>query len=252
MEGLQLRHRSRSQCMPKEPCSGVPSEQRYRSGGPASSGAGSPAQGVRTGTNEVGLSAGSPAQAADVRHAGPGAGSPARMAGVRVGVGLSAGSPAQVPEDVEGDDGSYELDDEYQAPRKTAEPGAASAAERVEHEMLGRSQYRSWCRHCVAARGVGQQHRCVAEDPRQAEIAEVVVAYMFLGDEKEVQPHIVVKDRKSEAYNATSLDSKTSSYAIAFVAGAIQEMGYKRILFKSDNEPSILKLKEQVSQSLPG
>ena len=161
-------------------------------------------------------------------------------------------TPAWTPEGMEVEDGSHELEDEYQVPRRTVEPNGASAAERVEHEMLGHAQYRSWCRHCVAARGVGQQHRQVAEDPRQAEVAEVVMDCFFLGEEREVQPHIVVKDRKSEAYYARSLDSKTSTYAVAFVAGAIQEMGCKRILFKSDNESAILKLKDQVSQCLPG
>ena len=76
--------------------------------------------------------------------------------------------------------------------------------------------------------------------------------YFFLGEENEVQPNLVLKDRKSEAYYATTLDKKTSSYTIAFIAGAIQEMGYKRLLMKSDNEPAMLKLKAQVSQCLPG
>ena len=67
---------------------------------------------------------------------------------------------------------------------------------------------------------------------------EIVLDYYFMGEESETAPHIVVKDRKSSAYFSTSLDSKTSQYAVAFVAGAIQELGYKRILLKSDNEPA--------------
>ena len=74
----------------------------------------------------------------------------------------------------------------------------------------------------------------------------------FMGEESETAPHIVVKDRKSSAYFSTSLDSKTSQYAVAFVVGAIQELGYKRILLKSDNEPAIKRLKERVSECLPG
>ena len=73
-----------------------------------------------------------------------------------------------------------------------------------------------------------------------------------MGEESETAPHTVVKDRKSSAYFSTSLDSKTSQYAVAFVAGAIQELGYKRILLKSDNEPAIKRLKEIVSECLPG
>ena len=73
-----------------------------------------------------------------------------------------------------------------------------------------------------------------------------------MGEESETAPHIVVKDGKSSAYFSTGLDSKTSQYAVPFVAGAIQELGYKRILMKSDNEPAIKRLKERVSECLPG
>ena len=72
-----------------------------------------------------------------------------------------------------------------------------------------------------------------------------------MGEESETAPHIVVKDRKSSAYFSTSLESKTSQYAVAFVAGAIQELGYKRILMKSDNEPAIKRFKEGGSECFP-
>ena len=149
-----------------------------------------------------------------------------------------------------------EEDDEFQRPRGVRfhdeQKYPVSREEREEHELLGHVQYRSWCRHCAAARGVGQQHRLLSEDPMNATVPEIVQDYYFMGEESETAPHIVVKDRKSSAYFSTSLDSKTSQYAVAFVAGAIQELGYKRILMKSDNEPSIKRLKERVSECLPG
>ena len=77
-----------------------------------------------------------------------------------------------------------------------------------------------------------------------ATVPEIVLDYYFMGEESETAPHIVVKDRKSNAYFSTSLDFKTSQYAVAFVAGAIQELGYNRSLLKSDNEPAIKRLKE--------
>ena len=118
--------------------------------------------------------------------------------------------------------------------------------------MLGHVQYRSWCRHCAAARGVGQQHRQLSEDPVDAAVPEIVLDYYFMGEESETATHIVVKDRKSSTYLSKSLDSKTSQYAVAFVAGAIQELGYKRILMESDNEPAIKRLIDRVSECLPG
>ena len=72
-------------------------------------------------------------------------------------------------------------------------------------------------------------------------------------EESGTAPHIVVKDSESiPLIQSKSLDSKTSQYAVAFVAGAIQELGYKRILMKSDNEPAIKRLEERVSECLPG
>ena len=85
-----------------------------------------------------------------------------------------------------------------------------------------------------------------------AAVPEIVLDYYFMGEESETAPHIVVNDRKSSAYYSTSLDSKTSQCAVAFVAGAIQELGYKRILMKSHNEPAIKRLKERVSECVPG
>ena len=107
---------------------------------------------------------------------------------------------------------------------------------REEHELLGHVQYRSWCGHYAAARGVGQQHRQRSEDPVDATVPEIVLDYYFMGEESETAPHIVVKDRKSSAYFSTRLDSKTSQYAVAYVAGAIQELGYKRILFDEERQ----------------
>ena len=163
---------------------------------------------------------------------------------------FGAGSPAQSAEE------GQEEDDEFQRPRRVEfldeQKHPVSREEREEHELLGHVQYRSWCRHCAAARGVGQQHRQLSEDPVDATVPEIVLDYYFMGEESETAPHIVVKDRKSSAYFSTNLDSKTSQYAVAFVAGAIQELGYKRILMKSDNAPAIKRLKERVSECLPG
>ena len=162
---------------------------------------------------------------------------------------FGAGGPAQSAEE------GQEEDDEFQRPRRVEfldeQKHPVSREEREEHELLGHVQYRSWCRHCAAARGVGQQHRQLSEDPVDATVPEIVLDYYFMGEESEAAPHIVVKDRKSSAYFSTSLDSKTSQYAVAFVAGAIQELGYKRILLKSGNEPAIKRLKEKVSECLP-
>ena len=138
---------------------------------------------------------------------------------------FGAGAPARSAAE------GREEDDEFQRPRSVRfhdeQMYSISKEEREEHELLGHVKYRSWCRHCAAPRGVGQQHRRLREDPVDATVPEIVLDYYFIGEESETAPHIVVKDRKSSAYFSTSLDSKTSQYAVAFVAGAIQELGTK-------------------------
>ena len=47
-----------------------------------------------------------------------------------------------------------------------------------------------------------------------ATVPEIVLDYYFMGEQSETAPHIVVKDRKSNAYFSTILDSKTSQYAV--------------------------------------
>ena len=120
---------------------------------------------------------------------------------------VGAGAPAQSAAE------GQEEDDEFQRPRSVRfhdeQMYPISKEEREEHELLGHVQYRSWCRHCAAARGVGQQHRQLREDPVDA-VPENVLDYYFMGEESSTAPHIVVKDRKSSAYFSTSLDSKTS------------------------------------------
>ncbi len=111
--------------------------------------------------------------------------------------------------------------------------------------MTGHVQFRSWCRHCVAAKSFGQPHARSEDVERQGtmEIPEVCIDYFFMGDEDRSAPHLVLRDRSSGCYGATMVDAKTSDYAVKFVRNFVVTKGYKRILFKSDNEASILALK---------
>ena len=40
-----------------------------------------------------------------------------------------------------------------------ARPEDPTPAEVEEHEATEHIQYRDWCRHCIAGRGIGQPHR---------------------------------------------------------------------------------------------
>jgi hypothetical protein len=49
--------------------------------------------------------------------------------------------------------------EEAQQPKQLRDPGQPTQAERDEHESHGHVAYRTWCQHCVAARGRGQAHK---------------------------------------------------------------------------------------------
>eukprot|EP00971_Amphidinium_carterae_P002755 54423-Amphidinium_carterae.5 len=140
-----------------------------------------------------------------------------------------AGSPAE-----EGDEWRMrDEDEEFQEPRRVQDVETVSRSEREQHELLGHVECRSWCQHCVSARGVGQPRRSVPEDPLDTSVPEIVLDYYFLGEENETMPHSVLKDRGSDAYFSSCLDAQGSTYAVAYVTGALQWLGCKRVGFEN-------------------
>ena len=79
------------------------------------------------------------------------------------------------------------MSDEVIKIRQAAKVRTPTAADIEEHELMGHVQYRSWCKCCVAARGVGQQHRHV----EQEETAEPVISsdYAYMSQKEEYTPY---------------------------------------------------------------
>ena len=76
-------------------------------------------------------------------------------------------------------------------------------------EGTGHVQYRGWCRHCVAGRGVGQGPR--RRRPR-AYCRQRPMDYMFMFrggvEDERVKPILVMKDERTQSIAATFVDSK--------------------------------------------
>ena len=101
-------------------------------------------------------------------------------------------------------EGDEEVSAEAQRPARVAGPTAPSRQEQEEHELLGCVQYRSWCKHRVASRGLGQAHHPAPPDEERA-LPVVSPDYCFMSQEEEdVHPILVIKDRKSKAHGADS------------------------------------------------
>ena len=135
-------------------------------------------------------------------------------------------------------------------PRLPRLPDEPSAREVAEHEATGHAVYRSWCRHCVAAKGRSHAHLPKTE----GELPEMGVDYGFFGrGAEEAMPILCVRDRRTGMLAATVVDKKgKTDYATSFLKAFILSLGWKRLLLRSDNEPSLLSLLSRVAANLPG
>lgn len=126
-----------------------------------------------------------------------------------------------------------ETSDEAMKPKMIPIPYQPTAAQIEEHEMIGHVQYRSWCRHCVAARGVGQQHKKV--EHIESEEPEIACDYAYMRSDNEKTdisnnlPMLVLKDSKTKMYGATFVSEKgVDPYAVKYFSSFIQGLGYKK------------------------
>ena len=79
--------------------------------------------------------------------------------------------------------------------------------------------------------------------------------YFYMSDETEVRPlpHIVLKCSKTQSYACTLLESKgVTKYGIDFIVGFVRDLGWKRLIFRSDGEPAMVALQRKVIEALAG
>ena len=129
-------------------------------------------------------------------------------------------------------------------PRVPCAPKAPTAADREEHEATGHAAYRSWCPHCVAARGRRGPH--LTSEP--GELPEIGFDYGFMGHRRENCLTLLVgKDRRTGSLMCSAIPRKGAcTYARAFAIGWLLSLGYKRLVVKSDNEHGLLSLLRDV------
>ena len=154
-----------------------------------------------------------------------------------------------------------EAEEEVAPPPVRKGPREPSEAERREHEELEHSQYRSWCKHCVGARGTAQPH-LAAPEPDPDAPPKVCFDYCYMcgsggkqstQQQEKVKPILSVKVSKCKTAGASVVKQKgTDPYSVSFLTGFVKELGYKRVIFQSDGEPAIVALSEAATLALPG
>ena len=113
--------------------------------------------------------------------------------GVRPASLCAAGEEAENPGEPEGRPEGEPGEEQVRSP---SDP---TTAEVEEHEATGHVQYRTWCKHCVAGRGIGQQHRTREEELRAQDGLPVIASdYTFMSqsgaEDGRAKPILVVKD----------------------------------------------------------
>ena len=121
--------------------------------------------------------------------------------------------------------------------------------------MLTHVPFRSWCKFCVLGKSVANPHRKI--DKTTETVPTISIDYAYLNDKQEVEeigntemPILAIKDRKTGMIQARVVPTKgTDKFAIKRLKKDIELLGYKKIVLKSDNESSILALKQAVKDS---
>ena len=151
-----------------------------------------------------------------------------------------------------------EVGEEAHKPRQVPVPIRPSQADVEEHNVLGHVQYRSWCPHCVASRGVGQRHVAVKEE--EGAKPTILSDYGYMNGQSLVDeasgsvdpdnyPILVIKDKKYKYISATYLPDKgVTPFGYKYFSSFIQRMGHQEIIMKSDNEPALVTLKTRAAK----
>ena len=139
---------------------------------------------------------------------------------------------------------------EARTPLVARRPQAPTKAEVDAHFPL-HAEYRDWCPHCVAGKGMSTQHR---HDKGKDEPIGTTVSmdYLFMIPEEEdegMDAVLILYDSNRKGIWTMSVDKKGATpSSVKWVTDKLEEIGYSgsEVTLKSDQEPAILDLKREV------
>ena len=151
-----------------------------------------------------------------------------------------------------------DADEETRTPRIVRRPQAPTKQMVDEHNRT-HAEYRDWCPDCRAGKSTGLHHRC--GDPEEEKLGVTIrVDYAFrsTGEQEEgVVPILVAYDNMKGSIWALEVEEKGVSHgtvAVEWLVAKLDASGYHgvEIALKSDNEPSILALKDSIALKRKG
>ncbi len=144
-------------------------------------------------------------------------------------------------------------EDSEAAKVKTMPSPYQPAKQEIEEHNITHLPHRSWCRHCVRGRGKSQAHQQLDAESSHV-VPHVSFDYVFLGQEDEkALPSILIRDHSTRITYSHAVPCKGTSgskHPARQMFCSIKQLGYSKIIFKSDNEPAILELRRAVCQIL--
>ena len=115
------------------------------------------------------------------------------------------------------------------------DPGQPSKEEIAKHNIT-HLPYRSWCSHCVRGRGTAHPH-ISKHDKGEHDIPIIGADYHYMGMEEEegTIPMLVIKDGKTKVIFDIAVPAKgPQPYVITRVIQCLDQLGYQKIIMKSD------------------
>ncbi len=166
-------------------------------------------------------------------------------------------------------EGEVNIEEETEPLRAAPDPKQPSAEQVEAHRTTGHIPYRTWCKHCIMGRGLGEPHR----QSGPSELPRVGIDYFFItagGVKKRAElDDDLTEDSAIEAAREKGTivkcifvrcwDSKCvfahvvpkkgadeESFTAKLVAADIEWLGHTKLVIKADNEPAVKALAKQV------
>ena len=147
-------------------------------------------------------------------------------------------------------------------PRRAPSPDDPTEAEVEAHKLSGHVCFRSWCRHCVRGRGSEAAH--ASTKPLPSALPVLSWDYCYLSSREEARaaadgesPVLVMWDSKGKGLGAHIIPAKGVDFegidkVLRMVTADLDRLGYKRVAFRSDQEPAITAFLREVKRCWHG
>ena len=140
--------------------------------------------------------------------------------------------------------------EEGRAPKLLTTPYTPSKAEIEAHEAT-HWPFRAWCPDCVQGRGRNTAHRSSHRDLQESGDPMIVADYCYMSgsdrmidEEKSSGPILVMREVRTGATMSMAVPAKGDGvlWVNERCARWVDDLGFQKVTFKSDQEPSIIAL----------